>query len=50
MQNPEEILRRVREWNRLSRIVLHVVGVGKDHDAVFMRRLAEENGGQYTRR
>jgi HEAT repeat protein len=48
--DPEEILRRVKEKNRLSRIVLHTVGVGKDHDATFLRRLAEQNGGQYVGR
>ena len=50
VQQPEEILLRVKEWNRLARIVVHAVGVGKDHDASFLRRLAEENGGQYTSR
>lgn len=48
--DPEEILRRVKEKNRLARIVIHTVGVGKDHDASFLRRLAEENGGQYVGR
>lgn len=47
---PSEILRRVREWNKLSRIVVHTVGVGKGHDAAFLRRLAEENGGTYVSR
>ncbi len=50
VQDPREILRRVKEWNRLARIVVHTVGVGVDHDAAFLRRLAEENGGQYTSR
>lgn len=50
VQDPVEILRRVKEWNRLARIVVHTVGVGIDHDAAFLRRLAEENGGQYTSR
>ncbi len=48
--DPNEILVRVREWNRLSRIVIHTIGVGKDQDEVFLRRLAEENGGQYARK
>lgn len=48
--DPNEILKRVAEWNRLARIVVHTVGVGKGHDGAFLRRLAEENGGQYTSR
>ncbi len=48
--DPNEILVRVREWNRLSRIVVHTIGVGKDQDEVFLRRLAQENGGQYARK
>lgn len=48
--DPEEILRRVREWNSLSKVVVHTVGVGKDHNAAFLRRLAEENGGMYVSR
>ncbi|MBI4881041.1 MAG: HEAT repeat domain-containing protein [Planctomycetes bacterium] len=50
VQDPAEILRRVKEWNRLARVVVHTVGVGLDHDAAFLRRLAEENGGQYVSR
>jgi Mg-chelatase subunit ChlD len=50
VQDPEEILLRVKDWNRLARIVVHTVGVGQDHDGSFLRRLAEENGGQYTSR
>lgn len=50
VQDPTEILRRVQEWNRLARVVVHAVGIGKDHDAAFLRRLASENGGQYTSR
>jgi hypothetical protein len=46
----DEILRRVAEFNRLSRIVVHTVGLGKGHNSTFLRRLAEENGGQYVAR
>lgn len=50
VQDPAEILKRVKEWNRLARVVVHTVGVGKDHDAAFLRQLAEDNGGQYVSR
>ncbi len=45
--DPERILRAVREWNRLGRIRIHTIGL-KGHSADFMSRLARENGGTYT--
>ncbi|MBI4568842.1 MAG: VWA domain-containing protein, partial [Planctomycetes bacterium] len=41
-----EIRAEVKRMNRARKIVIHTVGVG-DHDRVFMRGLAEENGGKY---
>jgi Mg-chelatase subunit ChlD len=48
--NTEEILSYVRERNRNSGIVVHTIGLSDAHDAVLMRRLAEENGGTYVGR
>ncbi len=48
--NTEEILSYVRERNRNSGIVIHTIGLSDAHDAVLMRRLAEENGGTYVGR
>ncbi|MBN2490170.1 MAG: HEAT repeat domain-containing protein [Planctomycetes bacterium] len=50
MTDPQRILEEVRTLNRLRRITIHTVGVGKDHNIDFMRRLAEENGGTYAAR
>ncbi|MEZ6196315.1 MAG: HEAT repeat domain-containing protein [Planctomycetota bacterium] len=45
-----EIFREIVELNKLRRVVIHTIGVGRDHDANFMRLLAEETGGQYVAR
>jgi len=46
----DEILSFVRERNRNAGIVIHTIGLSDAHDAVLMRRLAEENGGTYVGR
>jgi HEAT repeat protein len=50
MLDREHILEYVRRRNALSKIVIHTIGMGEDHDAILMRRLAEENGGKYVSR
>jgi len=51
---PKIILDAVREWNPLGKVVIHAVAIdvkaagGRFID--FMKRLAAENGGQYTQR
>ncbi|MBK9385172.1 MAG: HEAT repeat domain-containing protein [Planctomycetes bacterium] len=50
MLDREQILEYVRRRNALSKIVIHTIGMGEDHDAILMRRLAEENGGKYVSR
>jgi HEAT repeat protein len=44
---PDVIREYVRRWNKGRNVKIHVVGVGEDHDVVFCRNLAEENGGYY---
>ncbi len=46
---PEAILAAVKDWNVTRRIQIHTVGVG-EHDASFLQRLAEQNGGTYVRK
>jgi hypothetical protein len=50
LEDPEEILRAVRELNRYQNLRINTVfaGVGKGSD--FLRRLAEENGGVFVQR
>ncbi len=47
---PDIIREHVRRWNKTRGVKLHVVGVGADHDILFCRSLAEENGGYYVAR
>ena len=46
----DKILREILEKNRLRRVVIHTVGVGRDHVRDFMRALATRTGGQYVAR
>ena len=48
--DPNQILAEVGRWNELRRVKVHAVGVGADHDANFLRRLAEMSGGIYVAR
>jgi uncharacterized protein YegL len=45
-----QIAMEVKRWNGLRRVKIHSVGVGKQHDSTFMKRLADESGGEYVRR
>jgi VWA domain-containing protein/HEAT repeat protein len=47
---PNEILREVLDKNKLRRVVIHTIGVGRDHVRPFMRALATNTGGQYVAR
>ncbi|MDX1623681.1 MAG: VWA domain-containing protein [Gemmatimonadota bacterium] len=44
--SPDAILDKVSELNADGAVVIHTVVVGDDLDTTFMRRLAEENGGE----
>jgi Mg-chelatase subunit ChlD len=46
----EQILSLVRERNATAGIVIHTIGLSGAQDADLLRRLAEENGGQYVAR
>ncbi len=48
--DPEDILREVAAQNKLRKIQIHTIGVGRDHHREFMRVLAESSGGQYIAR
>lgn len=46
--NPNEILREIARRNATLKVQIHAIGLGDGHDAGFMRRLAESNGGSYV--
>lgn len=48
--DPEKILEKVREWNKLGRIRVHTIGVGTEQNVDLLRRLARENGGRYVKK
>jgi len=50
IQDPLEIRRLVREWNSLSRIRIHAIGVGEAPNVALLYGLAEDSGGQFQKR
>lgn len=50
--DPNEILKRVREMNRLKKLAIHAIAVGNpsNYNESFMRQLASENGGKFYKR
>ena len=47
LEDPQRTLLAVRQWNALRRVVIHTIGIGKEHSAGFLRAMAQENGGRY---
>jgi Mg-chelatase subunit ChlD len=43
--DPDDILKEIRRVNRLRQIVIHTISFGA---SPFLKRLAEQNGGQYV--
>ncbi|MSR75943.1 MAG: VWA domain-containing protein [Planctomycetes bacterium] len=48
--DPAEIVKELQRMNMLKLIKVHTIGVGKNHDPVLMRRIAEVTGGDYVAR
>jgi len=46
-EDPQRTLVAVRSWNAHQRVQIFTIGIGKQHNAGFLRALAEENGGDY---
>jgi Mg-chelatase subunit ChlD len=44
---PEEILAAVRDWNKVKKVVVHVIGIGKQIYKPLLTQLAEQNGGEF---
>jgi hypothetical protein len=47
---PAAILAEVARLNDNKKVVIHTIGLGKDHNAELMKRLARLNGGVYVAR
>jgi HEAT repeat protein len=47
---PAEIVKELQRMNALKLIKVHTIGVGKSHDPLLMRRIAEVTGGDYVAR
>lgn len=47
VEDYNRVLQAVRQWNAMKRVVIHTIGIGKEHNVRFMKQLASENGGQY---
>lgn len=45
--NSNDILSAVVNWNSVRKIKIHTIGLGEDCDKEFMKKLAEQNGGQF---
>lgn len=50
VMDPQLIRQEIGKINRDRKITIHTIGVGKDHDADFLRKLAAENNGEYLAR
>jgi HEAT repeat protein len=48
--DPLELRRLIREWNRLARIRIHTIGVGKEPNIALLYGIAEDSGGQFQKR
>ncbi len=54
LMDPEPILAAVRQWNSLSKVVIHAIAIDAQTQGgtfiKFMKDLAEQNGGKYAER
>ena len=54
LQDPEVVLAAVHEWNKVGKMVIHTVAIdpraGGSTFIDFMKKLAHQNGGEYTQR
>jgi uncharacterized protein YegL len=48
MTDPERLLAYVRERNKLAKIAVHVICLG-EADAAFLKKLAEQNNGEFAK-
>ena len=46
--DPSAIIAEIARMNEHKKVCIHTIGVGKDHDAELMKRIARLNGGTYV--
>ena len=50
IRDSQRILDVFRAWNETSHLTIHTIGIGKDHDAEFLKELAKIGDGTYIAR
>lgn len=50
LMDPEIVLGHVKEWNAAKRVKIHCIGVDIQPHIVFLKKLADQNGGTYIDR
>jgi hypothetical protein len=48
LDSTDRVLEGVRQWNSTGRIVIHTIGIGKDINDVFLKKMAAENHGTFV--
>jgi len=47
VEDPARVLSAVGKWNALQRVAISTIGIGRQHNAAFLKALAKQNGGEY---
>ncbi len=50
IRDAKTILETVKGWNETAKMTIHCIGIGKQHDADFLKALARIGDGKYVRR
>ena len=50
IRDSKRILEVFRAWNETGNLTIHTIGIGKDHDAEFLKELAKIGDGTYIAR
>jgi uncharacterized protein YegL len=48
--NPQKIIDKTQEWNKIGKVKIHCIGLGTDQDEAFLKGIAEKNNGQYIKK
>ncbi len=50
IRDPARILEIMKAWNETGHLTIHTIGIGKDHDMDFLKKLAQIGDGTYIKR